>query len=184
MPELQTGFERIYLLAEPFVPVLPRHVRARLRGIVQSAAVGDAPVKLLDVGGRKSHYTIGVDADVTVSDIPRTTEIQRQLHLGVDSNVANAVRSRRSNVAHLVYDDMTSSAFQDASFDCVVSIEVLEHVPRDRDFLQEVHRVLRPGGVFLMTTPNGDYVPNNNPDHCRHYKRDQEGEHAGRKTGD
>jgi SAM-dependent methyltransferase len=68
---------------------------------------------------------------------------------------------------------MTSSGFQSNSFDCVVAIEVLEHVEHDDAFLQEVFRVLRPGGVFYMTTPNGDFVKNTNPDHRRHYKRDE-----------
>ena len=54
-----------------------------------------------------------------------------------------------------------------------MAVEVLEHVERDRDFVQEVHRVLKNGGVFLMTTPNGDSVANTNPDHKRHYTRCQ-----------
>jgi hypothetical protein len=31
--------------------------------------------------------------------------------------------------------------------------------------------VLKPNGVFVMTTPNGDSVKNTNPDHKRHYRR-------------
>jgi SAM-dependent methyltransferase len=53
----------------------------------------------------------------------------------------------------------------------VVAIEVLEHVEHDDAFLREVYRVLRPGGAFYMTTPNGDFVHNTNPDHRRHYHR-------------
>ena len=30
---------------------------------------------------------------------------------------------------------------------------------------------MKPNGVFLMTTPNGDFVRNTNPDHKRHYRR-------------
>ena len=37
--------------------------------------------------------------------------------------------------------------------------------------MQEVYRVLKPGGVFLLTTPNGDWIKVNNPDHKRHYRR-------------
>jgi SAM-dependent methyltransferase len=45
-------------------------------------------------------------------------------------------------------------AFPDATFDVVTAIEVLEHV-RDLDrALAEIARVLRPGGRFLLTTPN------------------------------
>jgi asparagine synthase (glutamine-hydrolysing) len=60
-----------------------------------------------------------------------------------------------------------------AHSDCAVAVEVLEHVDEDARFVSEVHRVLKPGGAFLMTTPNGDAVANTNPDHRRHYSREQ-----------
>jgi SAM-dependent methyltransferase len=68
---------------------------------------------------------------------------------------------------------MTDSGLPDKSFDLVVSVEVLEHVEADELFVSEVCRVLKPGGRFIMTTPNGDFVSNQNPDHKRHYKRKQ-----------
>ncbi len=83
------------------------------------------------------------------------------------------IAARRSNVRRVIYDDMTHSALPDDSFDCVLAVEVIEHVEEDDFFVREVHRVLRPGGWFLMSTPNGDFVPNRNPDHKRHYTRAQ-----------
>lgn len=41
-----------------------------------------------------------------------------------------------------------------ASFDYVVSIEGVEHIENHFAFLREVRRVLRPGGTFVLTTPN------------------------------
>ncbi len=38
--------------------------------------------------------------------------------------------------------------FDDASFDVVISMGVLEHVPNDRESLKEIRRVLRPSGLF------------------------------------
>jgi SAM-dependent methyltransferase len=38
-------------------------------------------------------------------------------------------------------------------FDAVICTEVLEHVPEPADLLREVVRVMRPGGVLLLTTP-------------------------------
>jgi SAM-dependent methyltransferase len=46
--------------------------------------------------------------------------------------------------------------FAQASFDCVVAIDVLEHLPEDRPFLEELQRVLRTGGRAVVTVPNGD----------------------------
>lgn len=43
--------------------------------------------------------------------------------------------------------------FEDASFDVVISTEVLEHVPDPDAYLMEVKRVLKPGGMFFFTVP-------------------------------
>jgi SAM-dependent methyltransferase len=164
-----TSFEIAYLAAEPFLLPLHRQFRRRL---LQITAGRDRP-EILDVGGRKSHYTIGVPAAVTITDLPRETDVQRQLHLGMTPSIMTATRKRRSNVRDVRFDDMTRSALGDASFDCVLAVEVMEHVDADAAFVSEVRRVLKPGGVFLMTTPNGDSVANTNPDHKRHYTREQ-----------
>jgi len=44
--------------------------------------------------------------------------------------------------------------FDDDTFDCVVSAQVLEHVAGKDTFINEVERVLRPGGRFLVAFPN------------------------------
>lgn len=44
----------------------------------------------------------------------------------------------------------------DGQFDCVVSIDVLEHLKRDQPFLKEVKRVLKSNGKAVVTVPNGD----------------------------
>lgn len=44
--------------------------------------------------------------------------------------------------------------YGDASFDIVVAVEVVEHVEDQFRFVRELHRVTRPGGRALVTTPN------------------------------
>lgn len=44
--------------------------------------------------------------------------------------------------------------FADASFDAVVCVDVLEHVADLPRVLAEVHRILKPGGLFLFDTIN------------------------------
>lgn len=46
--------------------------------------------------------------------------------------------------------------FADNEFDCVVAIDVLEHLADDQAFLHELRRVLKPGGRAIVTVPNGD----------------------------
>lgn len=47
--------------------------------------------------------------------------------------------------------------FNPASFDVILSHEVLEHVNDDRRSMEEMVRVLRPGGVILLFIPNLGY---------------------------
>lgn len=42
----------------------------------------------------------------------------------------------------------------DASFDAVLSVEGIEHLENQFAFLREAHRILRPGGTLVVTTPN------------------------------
>jgi SAM-dependent methyltransferase len=51
--------------------------------------------------------------------------------------------------------DATAIPYQDNSFDRIFSVSVFEHIPDlgDVDAVKEVARVLRPGGVFVMTLP-------------------------------
>jgi SAM-dependent methyltransferase len=44
--------------------------------------------------------------------------------------------------------------FADGSFDCVLSMEGIEHFENQAGFVRECARVLKPGGTFLLTTPN------------------------------
>lgn len=51
--------------------------------------------------------------------------------------------------------DVDTYAIEDESVDCVVSFEVLEHLPGDpMHMLSESNRILKSGGRFLLTTPN------------------------------
>ena len=48
----------------------------------------------------------------------------------------------------------TTLPFHDAQFDLVVSFDVLEHIADTDQHLAEVVRVLKPGGSYLLQTPN------------------------------
>jgi SAM-dependent methyltransferase len=49
--------------------------------------------------------------------------------------------------------DATRLPFATASFDAVITSEVLEHIPDDTGALAELARILKPGGVFAATVP-------------------------------
>lgn len=46
----------------------------------------------------------------------------------------------------------------DASFDFIVSTEVIEHLENPRAVFREFYRLLKPGGKVLLTTPNQESI--------------------------
>ncbi len=50
--------------------------------------------------------------------------------------------------------DCTKLPFENSSFDCVIASEVLEHIPNDTQAMQELARVLKPGGTLAVTVPS------------------------------
>jgi len=61
------------------------------------------------------------------------------------------------------------SGLADNTYDVVVSFQVIEHIQNDALYLREIHRVLKPGGLALITTPNRKMSLTRNPWHIREY---------------
>jgi ubiquinone/menaquinone biosynthesis C-methylase UbiE len=74
--------------------------------------------------------------------------------------VAKARERRGVSVRRsFVQGDAEHLSFADNSFDVVVMSEVIEHLLRPELAVWEIARVLRPGGVFVMTTNNASEMP-------------------------
>jgi len=58
-------------------------------------------------------------------------------------------------------------------YDTVVSFQVIEHIQDDKLFLQEIYRVLKPGGKAIISTPNIRQTLSRNPWHTREYTGEQ-----------
>ncbi len=50
-------------------------------------------------------------------------------------------------------ESLTGLTFADGSLDCILCLEVLEHIPRYEQALRECARTLRPGGALVFTVP-------------------------------
>jgi len=88
---------------------------------------------------------------------------------GVDIDAATAKQAKKEcgqNGAVLLANGV-ELPFPDAAFDLVTSFETLEHLHERVKFIAELGRVLRPGGILILSTPNANYtqpingVPNN-----------------------
>jgi SAM-dependent methyltransferase len=58
---------------------------------------------------------------------------------------------------------------EDNSFDTIVTFQVIEHINNDNLFVEEIYRILRPGGKALISTPNIEMTLTRNPWHIREY---------------
>ena len=68
-----------------------------------------------------------------------------------------------------VYSFPPLSLFSDNSFDTIISSHVIEHIKNDLLFINEIFRLLKPGGTALITTPNILMTLARNPWHIREY---------------
>lgn len=81
--------------------------------------------------------------------------------VGVDVDSAALAEAAGSlGIETLVADAEEPLPFGDASFDVVVAGEVLEHLRFVEHALDEVHRVLRPGGALVGSIPNAYRLKN------------------------
>lgn len=158
--------------------LLPTHlvtVRNDIKSLVKSTNTKRSRLSILDVGGRKSPYTVNVSADITLLDVPQEEGTREALNLGFTKDILGSIQEIRSNIKDLIIEDMTKSTLKDGSFDAVLCVEVIEHVEEDDVFVKNISKVIAPNGWAYFTTPNGDYIknegPDKNPDHVRHYTR-------------
>ena len=83
---------------------------------------------------------------------------------GVDKSeeaIRYAEERYSSDGIEYVIGDAVDLYFEDALLDVVVSFETLEHLLEYRAFFREVRRILKLGGIFLCSTPNPRFDPNN-----------------------
>lgn len=73
-------------------------------------------------------------------------------YVGIDYEVTATPAGRPWSRAD-VYGDCHDMPFEAAAFDTVVCTQVLEHVKEPRQLLGEMFRVLRPGGVMILSVP-------------------------------
>ena len=89
-------------------------------------------------------------------------------------------KKERSDIGWTAFD-AASPPFKPGSFDGLFAGEILEHLPRPEEALREWNRVLKPGGILILTTPNRERRTNvlnrenwpYSPDHLREFGFDE-----------
>ena len=73
---------------------------------------------------------------------------------GVDA-AKNSLKTARKRGVITKYANVSKSLpFKDDYFDFVFAGEIIEHIFDTKSFLTEIHRVLKPNGYLILTTPN------------------------------
>jgi SAM-dependent methyltransferase len=87
--------------------------------------------------------------------------------VGVDISLlaVSEARRRYGDVAEFREGDLHRLPFGDDEFDVIVCFEAIEHLAEPGRALDEMHRVLRPEGLLLISSPNRGVYPEGNPFH-------------------
>ena len=77
--------------------------------------------------------------------------------IGIDADLEtlnNAILTYRGTCLSFATGSGTDIPLIDASADVFICLESIEHVDADSTFITEIARVLRPGGMLILSTPN------------------------------
>lgn len=139
MKKLST--EQIEQICESHLFSLP-YFRGMLRAVENSLVESvDLPEKLLDVGAGDGHFA--------------QAALKGKTLLGIDPWLSPMVEAKsRGAYGLLVQADGKALPLPDGCLPGALSNSVLEHIPGVQGVLNEVGRVLEPGGIFVFTVPN------------------------------
>lgn len=117
--------------------------------------------RVLEIGTGDG-YGVGIIADkatefITLDKHPQKSFIQKE-------NVRFICRK---------FPQKNNPIFPSGSFDFVITFQVIEHIKKDRLFIQEIKRILKAEGKLIITTPNALMSLTRNPWHVREYTPDR-----------
>jgi protein-L-isoaspartate O-methyltransferase len=118
--------------------------------------------KVLEIG-TGSGYGLKLIADKADQFV---TIDKHKTDFSLPDHEANKIQFVQMNIPPL-------TGIPDNEFDFVITFQVIEHINKDKAFVDEIRRVLKRGGKLIVTTPNSKMSLTRNPWHVREYTVNQ-----------
>jgi ubiquinone/menaquinone biosynthesis C-methylase UbiE len=113
-----------------------------VRGMVGSVSAS----KILEIGPGTGRFTsMLMDKAKSVTALDISSQMLRKL----EEKVVDS-----GNKMETVVGDARNMPFSDNSFDCIVSINAISHIPNYEELVSECSRVIQKGGEFIFNIPN------------------------------
>jgi ubiquinone/menaquinone biosynthesis C-methylase UbiE len=90
---------------------------------------------------------------------------------GIELDTGAAELARRRGLGEVQVGRLEELPWDDATFDLITCLDVIEHVPDDVTALVELRRVARPGGWLLVTVPAYQSLWSQHDEANHHYRR-------------
>lgn len=132
---------------------------------IQHRRLGAMLARLLKPMARATVVDLGCGEGGNLFALHRSLQRDTIRYVGVDLNrpalriAVNRTAYRGYSNVEFRYGDVRTSGLPTASADVVLSSEVIEHLHDPGRLLEEIRRILVPGGVAIVTTPNLSNYP-------------------------
>jgi SAM-dependent methyltransferase len=108
----------------------------------------------------------GCGSGRTLDELTRYGEVH-----GIELDPEAAGTARRRGVGEVVIGRLEELPWDDATFDLITCLDVIEHTPDDRATLAELRRACKPGGWLLVTVPAYQALWSRHDEANHHFRR-------------
>lgn len=113
--------------------------------------------KVLEIGTGNFPFSIALGNDIRNMDF---VGIERNSAMSDRAGIHLKDKFNSFEVRNMMWnDEALEKKFKGEQYDLVTSFEVFEHVPKSDHFIANVNKALKPGGYFIVETPNSLVTP-------------------------
>lgn len=104
--------------------------------------------KILDIGCAQGNYSLAIGNFSEVVGVDIRLEF-----------IKYALMKKEMERTEFVRSDAENLCFKDSSFDLILALEIIEHIPDPQKLMSEIKRLLKSEGFLILSTPNADSLP-------------------------